>query len=494
MVAKDPGVDRWPEIVLSDASSSARVAGAVRRHELRKIAPRLYTPNLQEAPEAVVLRNLWLVLALLFPGTVVGYRTALSMKPTPGGKVFLVGGYARTVGLPGITIRLVKGPGPVEGDGIYAGALHLASETRGLLECLSVRRVGPESPALPRPEVEALLERRLRTRGEAWANGVRDLARRIGPALGLEPEGRALHAMIGGLLGTVEARFSAPVAAARAAGAPYDAGRVERFSRLVEALSGVEVPARDDPASAGRAFQNLAFFDAYFSNYIEGTEFTVAEAAEIVFEQKIPRTRPLDAHDVLGTYRLVASRHEMGRSVSGLAGDPARFLELLRLRHSTILGERPEARAGLFKETANRAGDTLFVAPELVVATLARGIELVTALRTPFQRAVYVMFLVSEVHPFDDGNGRLARAMMNAELVSSGERRILVPTAFRMDYLGALRRLSRNDDPTVLIRALDFAQEFTSRIDFSDLEAARRALEAHGAFRADEEARLRMPG
>jgi hypothetical protein len=54
--------------------------------------------------------------------------------------------------------------------------------------------------------------------------------------------------------------------------------------------------------------------------------------------------------------------------------------------------------------------------------------------------------------------------------------------------------LSRDDDPAVLIRALDFVHEFTSRIDFADFEQARRALEAHGAFRSDEEARVRMPG
>ncbi|MBA3344349.1 MAG: Fic family protein [Gemmatimonadales bacterium] len=33
------------------------------------------------------------------------------------------------------------------------------------------------------------------------------------------------------------------------------------------------------------------------------------------------------------------------------------------------------------------------------------------------------------VHPFDDGNGRVARAFMNAELVSGGEGWILIPTA-----------------------------------------------------------------
>ena len=34
-----------------------------------------------------------------------------------------------------------------------------------------------------------------------------------------------------------------------------------------------------------------------------------------------------------------------------------------------------------------------------------------------------MMFLVAEVHPFADGNGRVARVMMNAELIAGGQQR-----------------------------------------------------------------------
>ena len=40
---------------------------------------------------------------------------------------------------------------------------------------------------------------------------------------------------------------------------------------------------------------------------------------------------------------------------------------------------------------------------------------MMASLDDPIARAIYMMFLVSEVHPFDDGNGRMARIMMNAE-------------------------------------------------------------------------------
>lgn len=43
----------------------------------------------------------------------------------------------------------------------------------------------------------------------------------------------------------------------------------------------------------------------------------------------------------------------------------------------------------------------------------------------PFAKAVYMTFLVSEVHPFLDGHGRIARVMMNAELSAKGLSKII---------------------------------------------------------------------
>lgn len=492
-MAKNAVGAEWPAVLLSDSSVSWRVSEAVKRGELAKIGPRLYTSRVSDPPEVVVRNHLWEVIRLLFPGLVVGYRTALHTRPTPEGKMFLVGPYARTVKLPGATIRVLEGPGVLPGDVPYGGGMFLASPARALLECLSAKRVAAESPALPRAALEEFVERRIRTHGEHWANEVRDRAREIAPSLAAEAGADVLHAMVGTLLGTLTNRLASPAARARAGGAPYDSDRVQRFERLVEALRDTATPRREDRAFGGAEFYNLAFFDAYFSNYIEGTRFTVEDAREIVFEQRIPERRPKDAHDVLGTFRIVSSRHDMGVSAIEWIDRADTFLEVLKSRHRMMLGQRPELRSGEFKTETNQAGDTFFVAPELVAATLVQGLQRMAPLEHAFQRAVYMMFLVSEVHPFEDGNGRIARAMMNAELVSQDERRILIPTSFRTDYIGALRRLTRQDEPEVLIRALDRAQDFTARIDFSDFDQARETMEACGAFEEDESARLRMP-
>ena len=78
-----------------------------------------------------------------------------------------------------------------------------------------------------------------------------------------------------------------------------------------------------------------------------------------------------------------------------------------------------------------------------------------------------MMFLVSEVHPFDDGNGRLARVMMNTELIGGAQSRIIIPTVFRDDYLDGLRQLTRRGDASVLVKALRYGHDYTAPIDFT---------------------------
>src|SRR3546814_18079962 len=83
--------------------------------------------------------------------------------------------------------------------------------------------------------------------------------------------------------------------------------------------------------------------------------------------------------------------------------------------------------------------------------------------------------------------------MMNAELVAGGEERIIIPTAYRTDYLGALKALSHNTATAPLLRLMDYAQRYTHALDWRTLDAARALLDQTGAFGQGELARLRLP-
>ena len=133
------------------------------------------------------------------------------------------------------------------------------------------------------------------------------------------------------------------------------------------------------------------------------------------------------------------------------------------------------------------------MAPELVTGTLHKGFELYRALEDPLAKSMFMMFLIAEVHPFTDGNGRIARIMMNAELVYGHRCRIIIPTVYREDYLLALRALTRQGNTDPYIRMLNRAQEFTSQVDFNDYEAALTTSRQANAFLDPSEGKLVMP-
>ena len=236
-----------------------------------------------------------------------------------------------------------------------------------------------------------------------------------------------------------------------------------------------EVPALDEDRPRRRF---LPFFEAYFSNFIEGTEFTPDEALVIVEAGRAPADRPADGHDILGTYRLLNDEAELSTQPS----TATELLDRLRRWHRQIMEGRPHVRPGEWKVAGNRAGSTEFVAPDLVVGTLVQAWDRSQRLVTPAQRAIFLLYAIAEIHPFADGNGRIARVAMTAEHVAGAEMRVIVPTICRNDYLHALRRLTRQDRPDLLLAVVDRLQRFTARIDFSTEIIARDQLTAAHAF------------
>lgn len=471
-------IDDAPEVFFTSGAISHAVRRALTAGRVRQIGPRLYTKNLDDDLADVVKRNIWSVVGGYFPDGVVSDRTALDRRPTEDGTVFLVADikYWRTIELPGLTIRVRPGPGPQPGDTPFIG-LHISSDARAFLDNMrtSRRRSGPRR-TLSRAEIEKRLDAIASRQGPEALNDIRDQARKLAGSLSAAKEFAQLDELIGGLYGTRTTELKSRPGKARGIGRPYDTKRIELFDILFAELSShvpVNRPERKD--HTGPVF---GFYEAYFSNYIEGTEFLVEEAKAIVFEGVIPSQRPKDAHDILGTFRLITdpirSRH--------VARDIDSYLDLLRENHHMMLSERMEARPGEFKEKRNQAGGIIFVKPELVQGTLAEGFERQLASPEGFLRAVFQMFLVSEVHPFDDGNGRLARAMLNAELSAAGQQRIMTTTSQRDAYVRALRALSYNKNPEPLVRVLEQSQEFSARGDWSSDQAALRTLKSANAF------------
>lgn len=218
--------------------------------------------------------------------------------------------------------------------------------------------------------------------------------------------------------------------------------------------------------------------------------FEVAEAKEIIDTGVPLPARSGDSHDVLGTYRVVSNRNEM----KNIPKDENEFLSILQQRHKVLLSARADKHPGEFKVKNNRDGDTHFVDVKLVRPTLTRGFNYYKILTDPFARAAYIMFIVSEVHPFEDGNGRIARVMMNAELVAQKQCKIIIPTVYREDYLITLRKLTRDKDPAPYVEMLSKAYKFSSYLINDDYNELYKYLETHNAFSEPDEGKQLLIG
>lgn len=473
-------MNRLQEIIVGSKEREKEIKKLKKENLIIKIAPRLYTTNKNEQPEKIIKRNWYHILSELYPEAFLSHRSALERMPTPGGHIYLTYSYKENIILPGLFIHFIEGHPPLADDDIFFGKTKVSGTARAYLENLQVTRSkGEESKTLSREQLEVRMESFIRSKGETALNQVRDRAKQIAPQLKMEREMSLLNSLITDMLGTGSSKnLVSEVAKARVLGEPFDINRIELFESLYAELAIKDFPDYKDKNATMQSYKNFAFFESYFSNFIEGTEFTVNEAKQIIATSTPLPARDEDSHDVLGTYKIVSNKEEM----STRPQNANHFLQLMRERHGILLNARKSKKPGEFKDRNNRAGNTEFVDWELVTGTLKKGFEWYTLLQHPFAKAAYMMFLVSEVHPFLDGNGRIARVMMNVELCSKGFSKIIIPTVYREDYMLLLKKLTRERNGDPYIRMLLRAWEFSSTVHSDNLEILESHLLSCNAF------------
>lgn len=454
----------------SEPARRRRVAsGAVR-----ELSRGVWTDEVDDDPADVVMRNWRTIVGTMMPGAVITGRSAFDMRPIDG-QLFVSHSRAKPLTLPGLTVYPDGRAGWRRPDDVpldATGSLYGASPIRALIDNAETRgRPGTVQRRLTRDELHDKVAHIVTT---STPRQVQNILDQIGGEVnGVAAESiRVFFEAARGNIHTVKTGSRAMNAAQL--GETYDATRVARFAQYAEELART-IPIERYVTEPGRA-EYTPFYEAYFSNYIEGTTFTIEEAREVVFSDA-DFGRPDDAHDVVATYRIVSDRGEMGRLIT----DADEFIDALQERHRVMMAAHANKHPGQWKTQRNQAGATTFVDPEHVVGTLRAGWEEGSRLTDPFHRAVYVMFLVSEVHPFTDGNGRSARVAMNAELVRHDLHRIVVPTVARIDYMSALRRASVDNGIGGLNRILGHLQHWTANAEFSNLDDGDRYLRVTNA-------------
>lgn len=476
-------------IIFASASRTLEISRSVKAGKMRKLASKIYTDDLILPPEHLIQRHRHEIVAHFYPGAIISHRSALEGNISPGGKLHL--SLPRAVApvrkLPGLEIRIWRGPAPQAGDTRTplgdGKELFTSGQARAMLENMQIARAhGDDEPkTLSADELEKWLDRYIRIFGMEWLDTLRKQVAELSTRLGWAREGQEFDQLVAAIKGEPsDYKLVTEPMRSRSKRKPYDPERITLFGTLHARLAAE--PFQELPKPPASEFDNRAFWEAYFSNFIEGTKFSVEEARIIVYDQTAAKAlmakRPEDAHDVLETYRLIVDP----KVSAEIPKDGSHLLRLLERRHARMMASRPDVEPGVFKKIQNQFGSRVFVAPDLTEETLVRAWPPIHTLPFPIQRALYALFVIAEVHPFKDGNGRISRLAMNAELEAAGQARLILPTSLRSDYLTVLEGLTTNGNPAPFVSFAHKLIDMNSRMPFATFEQSLEYFRKSGAL------------
>jgi hypothetical protein len=484
-----PGLaaERQDELIITRGAPSA-VARSVQRRcvagELARLAPGLYVSDRDPQAQAALVREHWVrILGELVPGAVVSYRSAYGAAPAEGVLILShPSRFNRTIRLPGLRVALVKGPGALPGDApLGHGALHLASMQRMLLENLTRPR-GADGRSRGEAAVRQRLEQILAAGDGALAlDRVRSVARSLASPLNMSRELVRLEHLIDELLSPPEDSGSADAAAGTGAG-EADPDCVAMLQALAHRLRRQRWPRWEAVATGQPDRAHQALLEAWFECFDAAPVPAIRQACADVLAGKVGLASDAPMRELLSVFKLAASS-PLSDSVPPF-GDW--FAQGMRARHALLMRLVEPVRAGRFRTRDPSAPAAAPVPgriePERIEGTLAAGSKLAIEVPEGLARAIFYSILLCRVQPFDRGSDKLAHLLMNAELSSVGEARIVVPTRMREHLQIAGEQLLRQGDPERYSRLLVALQRWSAALDFSDLNRLLARLAAMRAF------------
>jgi len=204
-------------------------------------------------------------------------------------------------------------------------------------------------------------------------------------------------------------------------------------------------PMREPLLSELRAYYRIGL--TWSSNALEGNSLTESETKVVLEDGLTVAGKPLrDHYEAVGH----AQAYDVMWSLldSRVALTEADILRLHKLFYSRI----DEAQAGVYRDKRVFITGSRFMppAPDKVPGLMAEFAGwLNTAVLHPVEWAAQAHLRFVFIHPFIDGNGRVARLLMNLCLLRHGYTLVIVPPILRSEYIRLLEKTHTDDGPFV---------------------------------------------
>jgi hypothetical protein len=477
------GAQEQDDLIITRGVTDAAARAVQRRcaaGELARLAPGIYVRDREPQAQAARVREHWVrILGELVPGSVVSYRSAYVAVPSEGVVVLShPTRFNRTIRLPGLRVALVKGPGPLPGDApLGGGALHLASMERMLLENLTRTR-GQDGRSRGEPAVRERLAQILAGDGAPALERLLANARALAAPLGMGRELERLGELVGALQPAATPPQDAEPAAAPVPQGAADPACIAMLEALAAWLRAQRLPRVRALPAPGPQRRHQAFVEAWFDCFDSADALPLAAARASLLGGKAEAGDGAAMRELLSVFKLAVTSPLCDTVPPFGSG----FAPSLVARHALLLRLWDPAEAGRLREAALAGVPKERVVPERIVGTLAAGSTLALAVPEGLARAIFYSILLWRVHPFRRGNEAMARLLMNAELSTVGEGRILIPARLRPALERGRNRLMRVGDPGRVARLLSALQRWTASLDWADLDRLMPRLRRARAF------------
>ena len=182
----------------------------------------------------------------------------------------------------------------------------------------------------------------------------------------------------------------------------------------------------------------------YSSNALEGNTLDLVETKVVLEDGLTINGKPMKDHlETLGHSDAFYGLLKLAKT-NTLTEDNIKYL------HKLFYNRINPTEAGHYrtKDIIVTGADIGFPKPESLSEKMAEFSEEISKIKSQLHPVEYSAMLHAKfvnIHPFVDGNGRVARLLMNLALLQSGYNITIIPPIVRADYIRAIQETNRNN-------------------------------------------------
>ncbi len=232
----------------------------------------------------------------------------------------------------------------------------------------------------------------------------------------------------------------------------------QSLARATELKAQIDALRPINPEQEQRILQKFRLDWNYHSNAIEGNSLTLGETRAFLLEGLTAKGKPFKDHlDIRGHNELIHFLEGFVQRKEILSEAAIREMhKILLVEQYDVEAQTPDGQTtrklvklGEYKTEPNavRSSTGEWIRYALPEDTAPKMAEMVAWYRQQAEsRAEHPLLVAAlfhhrftNIHPFDDGNGRMARALMNLILMREGYPPVVIKDKQRQEYVAALR-------------------------------------------------------